>query len=108
MEKTNIEHLKDILTEINKTHGIDISEAEEFIEAAGKELTDAQDKITSLKEYLRDAESEDCDCDEEVYENSDFVGLDTISWSLKNGNLSIQQDMENFILRLKHKNCVSA
>jgi hypothetical protein len=108
-EKSNIEHLKDIFAELKKTHGIDIEEAEEFLEAAEKELTDAEDEIINLKEDLADANSSDDDENGNDVElvNSDFVGLDTINWSLQNGNLLIQQEMENFLLRLKHKNCAS-
>lgn len=104
MEKTNIEHLRDILNGFNKTHGIDITEAEDFLEAAEEELDEANDEIKNLK-YDNDSDDDE-EKEEPEYDNSDFVGLDTIHWSLDNGNLRIQQQMEGFILRLKEQNCV--
>lgn len=110
MEKSNIEHLREILNGFNKTHGIDITEANEFLNAAEeeeREFVGAILEAKELKQKISDLEDELDGTEEPEYDNSDFVGLDTINWSLEKGNLIIQQEVEGFILRLKHKNCAS-
>lgn len=100
---TNIEHLKVILGnyELENTE-----EAMEFVEAIEKELEEKDTDIEDLKNEYAESDMEDEDEKEAEYDNSDFVGLDTINWSLDNGNLVIQQKMEYFIESLRKTNCV--
>lgn len=96
--KSNIDHLRDIL---EKYQLEDTTEAKEFLDAIEKEEIEYKDKISSLKEDMEEEEKEEVDL-----VNSDFVGLDTINWSLENGNLVIQQKMEYFIEALQKQNAV--
>lgn len=111
-EKSNIRHLRDILEGFNKTHGIDLTEAHEFLDAAEEEEAESADanlKIKRLEEKVSELEDELDSKEEEEpeYANEDFVGLDTIRWDLQNGNLIIMQQMEGFVARLKHQNAVT-
>jgi vacuolar-type H+-ATPase subunit I/STV1 len=107
MEKTNIEHLKDIIKELKIYDSQKATEAEEFLEAIENELTDSEDEMQTIKERNAELNSEiDTLEGGGSYDNNDFVGLDTINWSLEKGNLAIQQRMESFIERLQKENCV--
>lgn len=106
-EKSNIQHLRDILEGFNKTHGIDLTEAHEFLDAAEEEERKSEKALrvkSDLEERIRELEDE---YEESVYANEDFVGLDTIRWDLQNGNLVVMQQMEGFIARLQHQNAVT-
>jgi len=61
--------------------------------------------LSSLREAKIEKDLKE-DEEEVEYDNSDFVGLDTIQWSLENGNLKIQQQVESFIQRLQRENAV--
>lgn len=101
MEKSNLNHLKDILDGYRSTHLLDTTEAEEFLESIGDEMEEKDNEITSLKDEVNELENNDDDKEEIELVNSDFVGLDTINWSLENGNLRVQQQVDNFIISLK-------
>lgn len=114
MEKTNIDHAKNILKDLKcHEHGTDpfnekMKEILEFLDFAA-------DEIKSLKDDLKKAEDDRDEFDidlsnlkeaEPEYKHSDFVGLYTIHWLLQNGNLNIQSELESFINKLKIKNSV--
>lgn len=100
----NIGHLRDILTKYQLE---DTTEAIEFLDAIE---SDAEDIFIEMGEKDQEIKNLETDSDEEsddpAYDNSDFVGLDTINWSLENGNLVIQQKMEYFVEALKKQNAV--
>jgi hypothetical protein len=96
--KTNIDFLRDL---INGFKVIDFEKGEEaieFLDAIQNELWEAGEEISELKSKVTEKDPE--------YDNSDFVGLDTIHWKLDSGNLKIQQQMESFIQRLERENSV--
>lgn len=103
---SNIEALRNILSKYELE---DTTEALEFLEAIEKEQEECTDTIRTLREEVKDYENDDeddSDEDEVELNNHDFVGLDTINWSLNNGNLVIQQKMEYFIEALQKQNAV--
>lgn len=65
-----------------------------------------KDKIKKLEDEADDRDQSDDDDENVTYDNSDFVGLDTINWSLDKGNLKVEQQMEAFIESLRKQNCV--
>lgn len=99
---TNVEHLKSILSkyELENTE-----EALEFLEAIENEVGDLSDQLKVKQEECDDLTSH-LSSFEDDFDNSDFVGLDTIRWKLDKGNLAIQQKMEYFIQQLKKQNAV--
>lgn len=78
-------------------------------------MKEVNDKAETIKETMEDILYDVKELEEErdtlskrvdeleSIENSDYVGLDTIRWGLDNGNLAIQQAMEDFITTLKKK-----
>lgn len=103
MEKTNIQHLKDIVKDFEAFDPIKAAEADEFLNAIQDELNEKDKEIMELDiktEYLEDTEQD--------YDNRNFVGLDTVNWSLDNGNLKIQSQMELFIAQLQKQNMATA
>jgi len=97
---TNIQHLRNILEgyEIENTE-----EALEFLDAIEQDEAASKREIDNLERQAEWKKDED-----QVFDNSDFVGLDTINWSLQNGNLKVQGQMENVIKSLQKQNCVAA
>jgi len=98
--KTNIEHLRDLLNDFKAIDSEKGEEAIEFLETIHDEIIKKDQEISDLEMI------EEPDDREPEYDNSDFVGLDTINWKLDNGNLKIQQQMESFVQRLKKENLV--
>jgi hypothetical protein len=99
-QKTNVEHLRDLINGFKVIDSEKGEEAIEFLDAIQNEMKKKDKKIADLEliEEPNDKEPE--------YDNSDFVGLDTLNWSLDGGNLKIQQQVESFIQRLQRENCV--
>lgn len=95
---SNIQHLRDIITGFDI---VDTEEALEFLDSIEDEREVADSRIKELENDVKELES---DAGDEDFKNEDFVGLDTISWSLKNGNLKIQSQIETFIAALKKQN----
>lgn len=103
-EKTNIDHLRKILKDLKYVDSEKGTEAIEFLDAIEEEIKEKDQEISDIESGV---EMEDEDDDKEAeYDNSDFVGLDTINWSLDNGNIAIQQQVESFIERLQRENAV--
>lgn len=103
-DKTNIDFLREI---IDGFKAIDLEKGEEaleFLNAIQNEFWEKGEQISELQLAAKE-EDEDDEKDPE-YDNSDFVGLDTLSWKLDNGNIKIQQQMESFIQRLQRENSV--
>jgi len=107
MEKSNIEHLKDIIGNFKSTHLLDTTEAEEFLDSIEDDIKEMDAEIISLKADVMELEDADDDKEEIELVNSDFVGLDTLNWSLEKGNLRVQQQVENFVLSLKNQYSVT-
>lgn len=104
-DKTNIEFLHDILEELELSDPVKAAEGKEFLEAIQEDQRDLESQVKQLEQ---DAAIEDDDEDDEPkYGNEDFVGLDTIYWGLKEGNLKIQMQMETFITTMKKVNCAT-
>lgn len=110
MEKSNIEHLRDILKEFQTHDSIKADEAEEFLDAIESDIDD-------LKEEIRNAEDNEPDDDdkEEIAEDyigdkftKEYLGLDTIEYRLENGNLKIQMQLDQFLHNVKKQNLVTA
>jgi hypothetical protein len=101
-QKTNIEHLRDLINGFKVIDSEKGEEALEFLDAIQEEMYKKDKEIEDLEmmEEPNDTEKEP------EYDNSDFVGLDTLNWSLDGGNLKIQQQVESFIERLKRENLV--
>lgn len=97
-EKSNIQHLRDIIKELTLTNTAKQEEASGFLDALQLEIKEKDDEIKMQEDGLDKLLEEGPE-----YENSDDVGLDHINWQLYNGNLRIQQEMENFIQALKKK-----
>lgn len=110
-KKTNLQHLRAVLDELKNPCGEDfksekIEEAIEFVDAAEEDDINNKDEIISLKNKINELEKEigqHEDADTPSF-RQDSVGLDTISWFLEKENMVIQQEVEEFIERLKIKN----
>lgn len=102
-ENSNIDHLRDIINGFKVIDSEKGQEALEFLEAVEKEIKEKDDEISDLEMMEEPNDPED---KEPEYDNSDFVGLDTLNWSLDSGNLKIQQQVESFIQRLQRENSV--
>lgn len=98
-EKSNIDHLRDIIKRMVHT---DKEEALEFLDAIEEEYKDMVPKTEDP-----DEEEED-DLEEEErepkYAHADYVMLDTVYWKLENRNIKIEMQMEAFIEGLKKEN----
>lgn len=105
MSKTNIEFLKDIFKEMSGITPALVTEAEEFLDAVEKELNEANGRVLELHEQVDNLEAtiNNTELSEKTY-----LGLDTLNWELENGNLLIQQRVENFLGALKKEFCVGA
>lgn len=101
-EKSNIEYLKDIIVIFKAQNPAQGEEAFEFLEAIEEDLIDKEDEIIKLGREIDELEK----MNHEAFENIDFVGLDTINWSLDKRNIKIEQQMETFIESLRKQNCV--
>ena len=106
-DKTNIQCLRSIIKELTVSNAAKEEEANEFLDAIEQELKEVDDKddeITSLESKLDESAAEIRELEEEAdLANVEELGLDTLRWELDNGNLRIQQEMENFIDVLKKK-----
>lgn len=105
MAKSNIDHLKKIISELSVYDAKLGEEAEEFLDAIEEELTDCADEIKSLKEDLSDKDSTIRALEEDSVDNlnEEQLGVDTLYWKLKDGNLIVTEKMENFVKGLKLK-----
>lgn len=101
MAKNNIDALRDILKEFESHDPQKAKQADKFVLSMREDIKTMGAEIKRLKDFDGDETGPN-------YDNSDFVGLDTLHWSLDSGNLKIQSQMENFIEQLKSENCVGA
>lgn len=100
-EKSNIEHLRDILQEYNN------DQAEEFLEAIENEFDEKIDEIEELDDKVRDLESENEDLEDQligVIDEEDLITIDTgigkIRY-LQPDNMKCQQYMEGLKNKLE-------
>lgn len=103
--KNNIDFLREIIKGFTVIDSEKAEEAIEFLDAIQNEFWEKGEQIAELKLAAKENEQDDNENDQE-YDNSDFVGLDTLNWKLDNGNLKIQQQMESFVQRLQRENSV--
>lgn len=104
MSKTNIDCLRNIIKELTVTNVAKQDEANEFLDAIAKELNESEDLIKDAEAEALDAQNQVKELEEEMeLANVEELGLDILRWELDNGNLRIQQEMENFISSLKKK-----
>lgn len=104
MSKTNIDCLRNIIKELTVTNVAKQEEANEFLDAIAKELNESEDLIKDAEAEALDAQDQVQELEEEMeLANVEELGLDILRWELDNGNLRIQQEMENFISSLKKK-----
>lgn len=109
MEKTNIQHLRDIISELGEEMGTDprgekATEGEEFLEALDEEMTNYKDRISSLEEELAEKESHirDIEDEDDMTERVD-LGMDKLKWELENGNMVLHQEIKEFVSKLRLK-----
>jgi hypothetical protein len=69
-------------------------------------IINLKDEKTKLEEELASANSQISELEENPSFEESFLGLDTLKWELQNGNLIIQQKVENFIHSLQKQNAV--
>jgi len=102
-EKSNIDHLRDLLKDVVHANK---EEVFEFLEAAEYEIDELKNEKTKLQEELDDLESlgsSDDDEDEEDDFNSENLGLDTFNWKLDHGNIVIEEHIQAFVTQMKRK-----
>ena len=94
-EKTNIEHLHDLLTK-----GQD--ERLEFLEAIKAEMADKDKKIESLQKQIETLEAEyDGEPDEDEFTDEINTGIGVIDYRIETGNLQLTSLMEVFEEKIK-------
>lgn len=111
MEKTTIQHLRDIISELGEEMGTDprsekATEGEEFLEAIDEEMAHYKDRISSLEEELAEKEShirDIEDADEDDMTDEVDLGIDTLKWGLAQGNIVLSHEIEEFVSKLKLK-----
>lgn len=108
-DKTNLQHLKDILAKIQKDDCGEekrnelFEEANEFVESAEEEIVEKNRRIDDINDEKKDLEKrvEEFEEDGVLQFNEEDLGLDRLYWQLKNGNLKLTGEVESFINRLK-------
>ncbi len=105
-DKSNIQHLRDILKKIQDDKVGEAArndlfeEVEELIDAIGEDT----EEIKELKEKLETAEHDLAEAlDEEPSWNTEHLGLDKFYWKPHNENLQLTQEVESFVSRLRKK-----
>lgn len=104
-EKSNAQHLKDLLTIMKGILPKEGEEAMEFLEAIEEEIIDKGDEIRKLTREIDELEEDD-DSEEASPSNESDLGLDTLRWELVNGNIVIDGLMESFIESVQKKYAV--
>lgn len=109
--KSNSDLLRSTIEELGKEDmGTDcrtekMEECFEFLDAIDEEhkteVDDLEDEKETLEEKLHSAHNAIDELDNNPNFEKTFLGLDTLNWNLDNGNLVIQQRMENFIANLQ-------
>lgn len=100
-EKTNIEHLRDII-ETSNLSPKKYEEALEFMEAIETEITDLNDKVTTHQETNRELETKINELeDEDTRDDFEVIdcGYGTIEW--RSDNLKLQTYMESLKDRIE-------
>jgi len=104
-EKSNEQHLRELLMQIKGLLPKEGEEAEEFFESMIKDydvtLGDRVDEIQKLKNEISELEYEEPE--EAEYENTEELGLDTFKWALENGNMVIEGLVQDFVQSVKKK-----
>lgn len=95
--KSNADHLRELINSdsYSKDEALEfITAIEEEIKYAGYDLKQAEQERDLIQQEL----------DDQPELTEVFLGLDTLHYSLENGNLKISQQMENFINGVKNQN----
>lgn len=101
MQNENAKHLKKIIEELRKDDmgPSDLyNEADEFIEALDDEIIRLKDELDNVEGERDELKKETDGCND--LKSEDFI-LDTFRWRLDNGNLKIQTQVEEFVLKMK-------
>lgn len=93
----NIEALRKLIVDTPQAE-----EAEEFLDAIQDELREADDDIKTLEHNIRELEQPD----EDPFKSCN-LGLDTLEYRLKHGNLKVQMQLEHWMQQMQKVNCVS-
>ncbi len=99
-KKTNAQYLEELLITIK---GLCPKEGKEAMEFFEEMKNDHETEIEGKEEKIKELEDEK----EPEYDNESDLGLDTLKWSLENGNLAISELMENFIESVQKKYSVT-
>jgi hypothetical protein len=103
-EKSNEQHLREILTSIKGLLPKEGEEAMEFFDALCTEITDKDDELSPLTvKFIELEHKEEEDDDEPSYDNTEDLGLDTFHWSLEGGNIILQGLVDDFVTSVKKK-----
>lgn len=99
--KSNVDHLRQILNSI-KSQGQFIEEMEEAIEFADAMESEISDLEIEVREAQENIETEIQKAKDDVIDFETYnVGLDKIYIGTENGNIAIEQRIEQFVNRLK-------
>lgn len=102
MKKNNIDILRDILTEFKKVDSVKAGESLEFLDSIQEEMDSKSDEVTRLEEEVTSKQSEIEELEEAKMDGNEIdLCIDTLRWELKDGNLILQERIENFIRVLK-------
>ena len=110
--KSNIDHIRDIIGK-SEFENPATTELYEFLDAVEEEITDMGDEIKKLEEEVSEKESEIGDLEYKIDQLDDqefgievFLGLDTLRYELRKGNLKIQSQLEHWINQVQKQNAV--
>lgn len=99
--KTNTDHLRELINSDSYSK----EEALEFILAIEDELSECEQELKDEKDDCDRLEADNEELQESVSNHTSiFLGLDTLHYRLEKGNLKIQQQLENWIDRIKEQN----
>jgi uncharacterized protein YlxW (UPF0749 family) len=82
------------------------SQLEVEVKSLEEQVNSLKDEKKTLTEELASKESELNELEENPNFEESFLGLDTLKWTLTNGNFVIQQQMEDFIHSIQKQNAV--
>ncbi len=107
-DKSNIDNLRDILSEL-KSKPISIDAYNNRVKEAGNLLTAINEDLNNKDTQIRASDMQLDELQDKLdvapeLTNSDFLGLDTLHWSLESGNLILTEKIETFISQLKKEN----
>lgn len=98
---SDIEHLRNILKEISLKCDVDTSEADEFVDAIEEQFEDLESQVEDLEKEKEDLIDKLNEYENEaLYDESFYLGLDTIYYRFGNGNIKIRSLFENAMRRI--------